>query len=612
MRGEITRRALLGQATAAAVLAQTPAAPSAPLPALTALDEPLRRLRASHPRLILVDSDVDRIRLASRETALGRRLLSDLEKECERLLSVPPVEYKVSGGRLQTQTRRAIDRITNLALLYRLSGRDSWLRRAVMELNAGSNFRDWNPARFVDTAEMTHAFAIGYDWLFNGLTEDERTWIREALLAKGIDPALQHYRQKSSWTRERYHWNVVANAAATMGVLAIAEDVPEKAIEILRAMYESAPYGLNTFGSDGSWPEGPYFGAYTTRYACLLMSSLDTALSGDIMPLGMRGIEKSGRFRAYTLSPSNRVFNYSDAPEEPSAAPEMFFLSRRYNMSGLAWSEARFLEKISRADPLHLAWFDREPKSVPANWGPDAVFSTAGVATFRTSWDDPAALFLGVKGGDNKSSHGHLDLGTFVFDAGGVRWASDPGADDYTVVNLPRNSFYRVKTESHNTLVVESESQDPRAEAKIGKVESMPDLSFVQIDLSHANPKLKRWTRRIGIANRQAVLMEDSVHSDLPVDILWGMMTEAEVTVTGPTATLHKNGWILAAEIRAPRHAVFDLAPVRVSPPQAQNPKLQRLVVRLLEKVTEMDLTITLTPYREGQPKPKITAQFAV
>jgi len=217
-----------------------------------------------------------------------------------------------------------------------------------------------------------------------------------------------------------------------------------------------------------------------------------------------------------------------------------------------------------------------------------------------------------VKGGDNKSSHGHLDLGTFVFDAGGVRWASDPGADDYTVVNLPRNSFYRVKTESHNTLVVESESQDPRAEAKIGKVESMPDLSFVQIDLSHANPKLKRWIRRIGIANRQAVLMEDSVHSDLPVDILWGMMTEAEVTVTGPTATLHKNGWILAAEIRAPRHAVFDLAPVRVSPPQAQNPKLQRLVVRLLEKVTEMDLTITLTPYREGQPKPKITAQFAV
>ena len=115
------------------------------------------------------------------------------------------------------------------------------------------------------------------------------------------------------------------------------------------------------------------------------------------------------------------------------------------------------------------------------------------------------------------------------------------------------------------------------------------------------------------MAQRQAVIMEDSVRSDQPVDILWGMITDAEVTVSGASATLHKNGWTLAADIRAPRHAVFDLAPIKVPPPQAQLPaKYQRLVVRLLEKITEMDLTITLTPYKEGQPKPKISAQFAV
>src|SRR3954447_14678570 len=96
VRPRITRRALLGQATAAALLAQS----NSPQPILTALDEPLRRLQAGHPRLLLLGSDVDRIRLASRETVLGRRLVADLEKECERLLSVPPVEYKVAGGRL--------------------------------------------------------------------------------------------------------------------------------------------------------------------------------------------------------------------------------------------------------------------------------------------------------------------------------------------------------------------------------------------------------------------------------------------------------------------------------------------------------------------------------
>ena len=123
---------------------------------------------------------------------------------------------------------------------------------------------------------------------------------------------------------------------------------------------------------------------------------------------------------------------------------------------------------------------------------------------------------------------------------------------------------------------------------------------------------MKQWQRRFAMAQRQAVLIADSVRCDQPVEIIWGMMTDAEITVTGQTALLRKNGWNLAAEIRTPRHAVFDIAPVRSSPPQAANPNFRKLVVRLGDKVTELDLTIVLTPYRDGLAKPKITAQFPV
>ena len=40
--------------------------------------------------------------------------------------------------------------------------------------------------------------------------------------------------------------------------------------------------------------------------------------------------------------------------------------------------------------------------------------------------------------------------------------------------------------------------------------------------------------------------------------------------------------------------------------------KFQKLIVRLPEKVTDLDLNIEITPYRDGQPKAKITAQFPV
>ena len=64
-------------------------------------------------------------------------------------------------------------------------------------------------------------------------------------------------------------------------------------------------------------------------------------------------------------------------------------------------------------------------------------------------------------------------------------------------------------------------------------------------------------------------------------------------------------------EIRSPRHAVFDVAPLRSAPPQAANTNFRKLIVRLGDKVTELDLSIVITPYKADQPKPKITAQFS-
>jgi hypothetical protein len=138
----------------------------------------------------------------------------------------------------------------------------------------------------------------------------------------------------------------------------------------------------------------------------------------------------------------------------------------------------------------------------------------------------------------------------------------------------------------------------------------------VQVDLSKASLKVKQWMRRIGLARGndknpgQAVLIEDSVRADQPVEVIWGMLTDSDISLNGPIALLHKNGWNLSAEIRTPRHAVFDIVPVK--PIGGANPKFQKLIVRLLEKVTELDLNIVLTPYRDGQTKPKVTAQFPV
>jgi len=108
----------------------------------------------------------------------------------------------------------------------------------------------------------------------------------------------------------------------------------------------------------------------------------------------------------------------------------------------------------------------------------------------------------------------------------------------------------------------------------------------------------------------QQVFIEDALESEQPVEALWGMLTDADVALNGQTAELQKNGWTLSAEILSPRHAVFDLAPALAPAPQASNPGVKKLVVRLGEKVTDLDLKLTLTLHRAGQPKPKITQKI--
>ena len=584
-------------------------------------DDPLRQLRAGHPRLILLDSDLDRLKALIRDNPLARRIYLDLEKESDRLLTTPVSEYKLVGPRLRAQTRRVLDRVSTLALMYRLTLREAYQKRAVAELRAAANFRDWNPAIFPDTADMAHAFALGYDWLYNSLSPDDRALDSRRHSRQGArsgDPDLPARQRLAARPLQReYDLQRRYGAGRARHCRRRDQPINDKCGAVLRNVFESLPHGLATYGVEGSWPEGMAYWESVTRYACAFFSALQTALGNDYGLSAFHGVDRAGRYRIHMTGPSGKVFNFADSTDEIGVSPEMFWMAKRFSMPPYAWSEQRALERSTHPDAYDLAWFDpnaRAPQQQVPAWPLDAIFRGVDIACFRSAWDDPNALYLAVKGGDNKDPHAHLDLGSFVLDAGGVRWAADLGPDDYDLSGYfgrQRWSYYRTRTESHNTLLIDDQNQDLRAEARITRQEFAPDFSWVQIDLSRANAgKVKQWTRRFALAQRQAVLIGDSVRSDQPVEVIWGMMTDAEISVSGQTATLRKNGWNLAAEIHSPRHAVFDVAPLRSAPPQAPNPGFHKLIVRLGDKVTELDLNIILTPYRDGQPKPKITAQF--
>jgi hypothetical protein len=53
------------------------------------------------------------------------------------------------------------------------------------------------------------------------------------------------------------------------------------------------------------------------------------------------------------------------------------------------------------------------------------------VALMRTSWTDPSAIYLAAKGGSVSVNHAHMDIGSFIMEADGEKWAMDFGMQQY-------------------------------------------------------------------------------------------------------------------------------------------------------------------------------------
>ena len=115
--------------------------------------------------------------------------------DAQGILDAAPSEYVIPDGkRLLATSRRVLHRAQVLSLAYWM-GPDARLRdRLWRELEAAAAFKDWNPSHFLDTAEMTHAFAIAYDWLYHEWSDDQRRAIHAAIVRHGLTPGLTSYR----------------------------------------------------------------------------------------------------------------------------------------------------------------------------------------------------------------------------------------------------------------------------------------------------------------------------------------------------------------------------------------------------------------------------------
>ncbi len=558
---------------------------------------------AAHPRLHLDAAGWAQLKKSISSDPRLQAAYDKLQKRAETLLKDRPAEYKLVGPRLLNESRRALDRISTLAGLYRLDADPRKLEAARNELAIICRFPDWHPPHFLDVAELANAAGLGYDWLYAELTEPERKTIREKIVNFGLKPGLKQYADNAFWAKPHANnWGLVCNGGLTVGALAILHDDPggpPEALTVLDIAPKNVMYAMEAYAPDGGWIEGPAYWHYASNYGSSMMAALQSATGNDREISGAPGFAQAGLFRVHSMGPLIKNFNYADAHDNVEAAQEMYWLARRFQQPLFADSETRVV-KAKGPSIFHLVWASGAnvagspplPASEPNDAPPlDAHFKAIDVAFMRSSWTDPRAFYVGIKGGDNRANHGHLDLGSFVFDALGQRWALDLGPDDY---DLPeyfgklRFTYYRLRTEAHNTLSLGTENQALAAKAHITGMLSTEKNCTVDINLSEAYaPTLSNVTRRLTLDREHSkVRIEDTFISTQPVSVRWNLHTAAEIVFpngqqSGSEAVLHQGHEQMPVRIVSPAGASFQVIGCDAPTQQAQQPKVSNLIVNL-------------------------------
>jgi hypothetical protein len=546
-------------------------------------DDILSTLRKGHPRLLALDNDLADARSAAIKHPVAKLYYDGLLDAAHKILDQPPVEHKLIGIRLLAQSRAALSRIEVLGAIYRLEGDKKYAERARKELLTIVAMPDWNPRHFLDTAEMTNAAALGYDWFYDYLSPEDRATIKRGIIDLGLKPGLEAYEKtKPSWTKADHNWAQVCAGGMLMGALAIADEEPDLAREMIPLTREAIVRAMKTFAPDGGWPEGPGYWDYATQYNVYYLAALDTALGTDLGLKSMPGFADTGNFRIQAVGPIGKSFNFADAGEGVGQASQMYWFARHFDHPEYAAAERYMFPRFN--DAFGLLWFagrgsmDKLPL--------DAFFRKVNVVFFRSAFEDPNAWYVGFKGGSNHVNHSHEDIGTFVLDALGQRWASDLGPDNYDIPGYftkdQRFTYYRLGTQGHNTITFDNANQSLSADAPIVAYQSTPERAYAVADLASAYPGATKAHRGIALIKRNSVLVQDEFAGEKELPVVWAMHTPASVKISeaGNVATLTKGDVSIEVRLLEPKGAKFETMVPKVDPPQTPLKGITKLFVR--------------------------------
>lgn len=593
----------------------------------------------NHPYILATESQFERIKDEVKNqngTDYTNALYSYSISNADALVnmsSFAPMQYALDEeDSILPISREVINRIVILANAYRVTGDGKYADRAWQELENVCNYPDWCPSHFLATAEMALAVSVGYDWLYDYLTDEQKDLLAQKTFEYAITPALSKNYIENWFTWSKNNWNSICYSGIGIACMCFASYYPEQAAEFLAMCYKNMPIAFQNFTPDGVYVEGPGYSESGMNAIVNFIATSQNFFGTDFGMSEIDGFMQLGEFAVNITTPTG-VFNFGDNKNRAMYSPALHWFSNAsgnnlisvYQMNDLPSEYAPNLSEDTERNgsgrnyTLCNLWYNRgssdkteavstfeKSQYLQSDYGQEFV-------TVRSAFLDENATYAGIKGGYNYTNHGDLDVGTFVYEALGERWAEELGpgrydADDY-FVNLPaggRWKNYCKRAEGQNTLVINpkmsADDQYPLATGHFTSYKVDEHGTNAVLDMSECycmNGVIKAERTFNMNADFTEFTITDKVRCSVLSEIYWFMHTKADIEISEDkkSAILTLNGKQIEAVLSG--DGEFSVMPAVALDGAYEYdlsyPDINKLTVKVSD-VFKADIVVTLKP----------------
>jgi hypothetical protein len=526
------------------------------------------RWNSARPRLFFTPEKLSRLKQRMEQDERLRQAWLQIQERADRQLRDKLIskEYAEGGtgqhGNYNAPSGQIAKMAPTLGLAYRLTGKQEYAQKLQEALLHYAGLARWaGDAGHVppwhselNTARFCFGYAVGYDCLYDYLSEAERASLAQAMIRLGILPTL------NDWVLpgERIHaldsmghnWWSVCVAMAGLASLSLLDDEPRAepwVQEVSQAFPEWFSFQGNilqnkspNFDRNGAFYESVNYAEYAlSEYLLFRLAYSNVYRSGK--PPEIPLLRTTGDFFVHTSYPtagSLLSVNFGDSSLRATGAKTLrLLLANGYQVPAYDWYLGRTDPGLD--DPIGLVYYEARTIAQPPQDLPlSALYPDIGWAVLRSSWQDNATL-LAVKSGFTWN-HAHPDAGSFVLFHRGKPVIIDSGNCSYS--RREYTSYYR-QSQAHNVVLIDGQAQNPedcsrgdRGVVTPGRLPEMLDLAGLRYVFADATgPTSWKFSRNyrhfVWIDN--VLLIFDDIRTHEPGQLEWLLHYEGTVQPSG-------------------------------------------------------------------------------